>query len=71
MKHKAYRCISPILYGREMTSRNLHTAEVTGSIPVSLTPEPLWLLGFLAQLPSLVFVSGASRPHCVHTGASE
>ncbi len=35
--HKASRRISPILQAREIASSDLHTAEVTGSIPVAPT----------------------------------
>ena len=38
MKHKACRRITPVLQAREMASRNLHTAQVTGSISVAPTP---------------------------------
>jgi len=39
MKHKACRRMAPVLQAREMASRNLHTAEVGGSIPVAPTTQ--------------------------------
>ena len=41
MVHKACRRITPILQARETAFRNLHTAEVTGSIPVAPTTRTL------------------------------
>jgi hypothetical protein len=38
MKYEACRRMAPVLQAREMASRNLHTAQVTGSIPVAPTP---------------------------------
>jgi hypothetical protein len=47
MEHKACRRMAPVLRAREMASRNLHTAEVTGSIPVAPTIQgPSVCLGF-------------------------
>ena len=38
MKHTACRRMAPVLQAREVASKNLHTAPVTGSIPVAPTP---------------------------------